>query len=83
MITNQEADFLLSLPKHIIENESKIETKQFDQPSFWNIRFNLIGENNGDAFEFLWEIWQSQKNTIKMSLHHQDEETKMGLFRVY
>lgn len=42
----------------------------------------MIGENNGDAFEFIWEIWQSQKNTIKMSLHHQDDETKMGLFRV-
>ena len=82
MITNQEAEFLLSLPKFIIENDSKLETKQFDQPSFWNIRYNLIGENNGDAFEFLWEIWQSQKNTIKLSLHHQDDETKMGLFRV-
>ena len=82
MITNQEAEFLLLLPKYIVETDRKLETKQFDQPAIWDMRFILIGENNGDAFEFLWEIWQSPKNTIKMSLHHQDEETKTGLFRV-
>lgn len=82
MITNQQAELLLALPKYIVESDTKLETKTFDQPAFWNERFFLIGEHNGDAFEFLWEIWQSQKNTIKMSLHHQDDETKMGLFRV-
>ena len=82
MITNQQADFLLSLPKYIVENDVKLTQKRFNQPSIWDMRFLLIGESNGDAFEFLWEIWQSTKNTIKMSLHYQDEETKTGLFRV-
>lgn len=82
MITNQQAELLLSSPKHIVENDRKIETKKFDQPTLWDMRFLLIGEYESDVFEFLWEIWQSPKNTIKMSLHHQDNETKMGLFRV-
>ena len=82
MITNQQANFLLRLPKYIVEDVTKLKIKQFDQPAIWDIRFMLIGENNGDTFEFLWKIWQSPKNTIKMSLHHQEEETKTGLFRV-
>ena len=82
MITNQQAEFLLTLPKFIVENETKLNSKPFDQPAIWDMRFLLIGESNGDAFEFLWEIWQSSKNTIKVSLHHQDEESKTGLFRV-
>ncbi len=82
MITNQQAIFLLRLPKYIVVDATKLKIKQFDQPTIWDIRFMLIGESNGDAFEFLWEIWQSPKNTIKMSLHHQEEETKTGLLRV-
>ena len=82
MITNQQANLLLKLPKYIVENATKLNIKQFDQPAIWDIRFMLFGENNGDTFEFLWEIWQSPKNKIKMSLHHQEEETKTGLFRV-
>lgn len=82
MITNQQAELMLSLPKYIVEGDTKLETKNFDQPVLWDSRFYVIGEHNGDVFEFLWVIWQSPKNTLKMSLHHQDEETKMGLFRV-
>jgi len=82
MITNQQAEFLLSVPKFIIENDTKLARKQFDQPFLWNERFYLIGEHEGEIFEFLWSIWQSPKNTIKICLHNQDDETKMGLFRV-
>ncbi len=82
MITNQQAEYYLSLPKHIVENDVELPKKQFDQPTIWDMRFFLIGKDNGDAYEFLWEIWQSPKNTLKMSLHYQDEETKLGVFRV-
>jgi len=82
MITNQQADFLFLLPKYIVEDDTKLITKRFNQPTIWDIRFNLIGEDDGDAYDFIWEIWQSEKNWFKMSLHHQDNETKTGLFRV-
>ena len=53
MITNQQAELLLSLPKYIVENDRKLDTKQFDQPTLWDIRFFLIGEHENDVFECL------------------------------
>ena len=82
MITNQQAVFLLSIPKFIIEKEIHLKEKEIEQPTFWDKTFILEGLINGDSYEFLWKIWQSDKNLLKMSLHHQEEVTKTGLFRV-
>ena len=82
MITNEQADILLSIPKYIIEKDERIDSKEIEQPTFWDITFNLEGVVNGDSFEFLWKIWQSKRNLLKMSLHHQEEVTKIGLIRV-
>ena len=82
MITNQEADYLLELPKFIIENDEKLLIKRFNEPFLWDIQFDLIAENKENVYELIWNIWQSDKNHIKMSLHHQDNETKTGLLRI-
>jgi hypothetical protein len=35
-----------------------------------------------DEFSFLWTIKQSSKNTLRISLHYQEEDSKTGLLRI-
>ena len=46
-----------------------------------NFRYELVSEDD-DEFSFLWEVTQSTKNTLKISLHFQEDESKIGLLRV-
>lgn len=82
MLTNQEAEFLLTIPKHIIENNVEVKSKEMIQPSIWDECLWLSGKANGELYDFRWTIWQSERNLLKMNLHHQEEELKTGLFRV-
>ena len=82
MFTNQEAEYLLKLPKFIYEKDRKLLEKRFNEPFIWNIQFGLIAKDEENIYDFIWGIWQSEKNLLKMSLHHQDDETKTGLFRI-
>jgi len=82
MISNEQAEFLLTIPKFVVENDKKIDPLIIIQPNVWRTRYSLMGESNGDIFEFMLEIWQGVKNRLKMSLHFQEDETKIGLFRV-
>lgn len=82
MLSNEQAEFLLMLPKFLVQNDRKLERLSLNQPAIWRGRHNLIGESDGNIFEFLWEIWQGTRNILKMNLHFQEDETKTGLFRV-
>lgn len=82
MLSNQQADLLLSIPKHIVEGEAKLDMKELNEPILWDERFTLIGEHEEDVYIFIWELWQSSKNLLKLSLHHQDDETKTGILRI-
>jgi len=81
MITQEQAEYLLKLPKYIIEGENILELKDYS-PSFpIEERIYLISKDD-DAYSFFIEIQQSRKNQIKLTLHFQEDDTNIGLLRV-
>jgi hypothetical protein len=80
-MTNEQADYLLKLPKKIVK-EDKLCTKLIIEQKFpFYERFELVSETD-DEFSFLWKIQQSAKNTIRISLHFQEDDRKTGLLRI-
>ena len=80
-ITNEQAKYLLSLPKKIFKEEELLSTITIEQRfPFWE-RFELLSDKD-DEYSFLWEIRQSAKNTLRISLHVQENDSKTGLMRV-
>lgn len=81
MITQEQADYLLTLSKHIIEGEEVLERKKYT-PSFpINDRIYMISKED-DEFSFFLEINQSSKQKLKLTLHLQEEDASIGLLRV-
>lgn len=81
MITQEQADYLLTLPKHIIEGEEVLERKKYS-PSFpIDDRIYMVSKGV-DEFSFFLEITQSSKNDLKLTLHFQEEDASIGLLRV-
>lgn len=80
-ITNEQAEYLVKLPKKIVINEELKDSITINQEFPFNKRFILISEKDPE-FTFLWEFQQSKKNKIRVSLHYQDNESKIGLIRL-
>jgi len=81
ILTNEQADYLLNLPKKIVENNILLDVITINQQFPFNRRFELVAESD-DEFTFLWEIQQSKKNTIRINLHYQENDSKTGLLRI-
>ena len=81
IITNEQAEYLLQLPKKIVENENLMDAITIKQDFPFSKRYELISEKDKE-FTFLWEFKQSAKNTVRVSLHAQDDDSKMGLIRI-
>ena len=81
MITKQQADYLLNLPKHIIEDDTVLERKVYTLNIPISDRIYLVSKED-DEFSFFWELYQSPKNQIKLALHHQEADASIGLLRV-
>lgn len=81
MITQEQADYLLDLPKNIIEGENVLESKDYSPTFPINDRIYLISKDD-DAYSFFIEIQQSRKNQLKLTLHFQEDDTNIGLLRV-
>jgi len=80
-ISNEQADYLLKLPKKIVDKDQILDQILIDQEFGFNKRFEMISEVDSE-FTFLFEIQQSKKNRLRLSFHHQDNESKIGLLRV-
>ena len=80
-ISNEQAEYLLKLPKKIVGPDGLLESLTIDQQFPFNQRFEIISAKD-DEFTFLLEIKQSQKKSIRVSFHHQENDTKTGLLRV-
>ncbi len=80
-ISNEQADYLIHLKKKIIENDNMVDQLTINQAFPMHLRYELVSDVDKD-FSFLWEITQSAKNSIRISLHFQEDESKIGLFRV-
>jgi hypothetical protein len=80
-ITNEQADYLLLLPKKIVRENEILPQLTIEQTYHFQERFELVSETD-DEFSFLWEIHQSAKNTLRISLHIQENDSKIGLLRI-
>lgn len=81
IISNEQSEYLIQLKKKVLQNDVALEQLTINQEFPMHLRFELISEEDDD-FSFLWEITQSAKNAIRISLHFQEDESKIGLFRV-
>ena len=80
-MTNEQAEELIGLKKTIIQNGIEQESVTIEQTFPMNLRFELISKED-DEYSFLWDITQSSKDSLRISLHFQDDDSKIGLFRV-
>lgn len=81
IISNVQADYLMQLKKKVLQNDTALDQLTINQEFPLHLRFELVSAEDDD-FSFLWEITQSAKNSIRISLHFQEDESKIGLFRV-
>ena len=80
-ISNEQAETLIHLKKKIFQDDKVIDNLVIDQIFPLRLRYELVS-NEDDDFSFLWEIIQSSKSAFRISLHFQEDESKIGLFRV-
>jgi len=81
MFTNDQAEYLLKLPKKIIVNDLLVDNIKLIQKFPFKEKISL-GSQQDLEFSFLLEIYQSEKSGVKISLHHQEDQSKIGLLRV-
>lgn len=80
-ITNEQAEKLLSVRKKIVLKDNSCPASfSIDAACPMNVRIHLVSEDGENTF--IWDIFQSRKGYIKVSLHIQDEDSSIGLFRV-
>lgn len=81
LINNSQAQYLMGLKKKILIKENAVETVTIQQSFPVNFRYEIVAVDD-DEFTFLWEVKQSDKNSLRISLHCQEDDSKIGLFRV-
>ncbi len=81
MITQKQAEYLLELPKQIIEGDIILERKMYAPSRPINDRLYMVSKDD-DEFSFFLEIHQSPRNQLKLTLHFQESEASIGLLRV-
>lgn len=83
MLTNQEADDLIALPKRIVAGKKALAHTSLHLPG-GRVKYRLRPAS-GDDISFLMEITQATKGPnrgLKISLHFQEDDEKIGLLRV-
>lgn len=80
-ISNEQAEYLLKLPKKIVDKDTLLDALTINQEFPFDQRYELVSEKD-DEFTFLLEIQQSKKSSIRISFHHQENDSKTGLLRV-
>lgn len=80
-LTNEQAEYFLDLPKKIVQGDKILDRFTIDQAMPFNQRYELVSEVDSDC-TFIWIINQSAKNSIRVSLHYQDNDSKTGLVRI-
>lgn len=83
MLTQDDAERLLSIPKVIVDKGSALSSYVLDFSKSRDFRLFLSPSDsiNKDA-EFLLRIRVSEKMRVKASLHTQENETNMCIFRL-
>ena len=82
VIPNDQVDYLLGLRKDVLGEDGKpMSSLVVNQKYPFHLKVELVS-NDDNEFSFLWEVKQSDKNSLRISLHFQEDESKLGLLRV-
>lgn len=82
MLTNDEAMNLIHLSKKVLEGKKTVDRIPLPLAlSNGDARYQLHTEEEPD-YLFLLEINRSAKNNLKITLHFQEDNSKIGLLRV-
>lgn len=80
-MTVELAEYLIGLDKYVVKNESVVETFLINIQYPMNFRLMLSAPDDLDQ-NLLVNIKESEKKSLKISLHHQDNSTQNGLLRL-
>ncbi|SMO49623.1 hypothetical protein SAMN06265379_10211 [Saccharicrinis carchari] len=80
-MTVELAEYLIGLDKYIVLNGEKKNTFMINIQHPMSIRLTLSAPDDLDQ-NLLINIKESEKKSLKISLHHQDNSTQNGLLRV-
>ena len=80
-MTVELAEYLIGLDKYIVQNGEIAKAFFIDIKFPMNIRLTLSAPTDLDQ-NLLVNIKESEKKSLKMSLHHQDNSTQNGLLRI-
>lgn len=80
-MTVELANYLIGLDKYIVENGQVLDTYLLDIQFPMSIRLNLSAPDDLDQ-NLLINIKESEKKSLKLSLHHQDNSTQNGILRI-
>lgn len=81
MLTIAQAQELIRIEKKIVINGIVNDSLEFNQNFPFQERYTLMSPSNLD-YTFLYEINQSKKNQLKLTLHLMEEDTRIGLIRI-
>lgn len=80
-MTTELAEYLLGLDKYVVQNGDTVENYFLDIQFPMSFRLTLTAPDDLDQ-NLLVDIKESEKKSLKISLHHQDNSTQNGLLRV-
>lgn len=75
------AEYLIGLDKYVVQNGEVVNTFLLDIQFPMSFRLTLSAPEDLDQ-NLLVDIKESEKKSLKISLHHQDNSTQNGLLRV-
>ncbi|MGK9369412.1 DUF6978 family protein [Melioribacter sp. Ez-97] len=81
MFSYEEAQELIKLPKRVEIDGILQNALTFEQPIPFIKKYILLSDSNENV-SFLYDIKQSKKFLLKLTLYLMDDETKIGLVRV-
>jgi hypothetical protein len=80
-MTVELAEYLIGLDKYIVQNGEIAKTFSIEILYPMSFRLTLSAPDDLDQ-NLLLDIKESEKKTLKISLHHQDNSTQNGLLRI-
>lgn len=80
-MTVELADYLIGLDKHIVVDGELKDTFVLNIQYPMKFRLDLSSAEDSDQ-NLLIDVWESDKKSLKISLHHQDDNTQYGLLRI-